>query len=224
MRDEKRSEVAEKPTEDTPSVEAVENVPSTEAEVTPSETYDKDKVAALISAAEASVQTVKDTQMADLKRAHQKELRDVTARQEEESLVRQEETEKTRFGETDPDLLAEMQTLRRRIHSTAVQTADIQAQGYAFKYGRQYGIDPEVLMECASPEEMQTKAIQKSQEVEKNAVIEKDGKIQTLEAKVAELEKTPQKIDSGVPAASGVSFANNTPEENIKYALEHPKK
>ena len=224
MEDEKQVEGQEEQVIEPTSEEAGAEPPPTEPEP-PSETtpYTKEKVAELISAAEAAVQSAKDKELGDLRRQQKQDIRQLKAQQEEEKLVSLEAQEKERLGDVEPDLLKEIHELRRRVHATVTQTSDVQAHGFAYKLGKQYGVDAEVLLESASPEEMETKAKEMSQTVKADAEKALAEKIKQLEEELAEAKKAPQKIDSGTTGASGVDFSKMSADEKVRWALGNQK-
>ena len=191
--------------------EQVSPPPATEQEVTPppeqeppSETtseFTKEKVAELISAAEGAVQSAKDKELTILKQQHRQDTRSLTAQHEEARLAEEEAREKEKFSEIEPDQLKAFQELRRNVRATEV--SETQVYGFAYKLGKQYGVDPEVLLDSASPGEMETKAKELSQQVEKDAVKEKEDRIKQLENELAIAKKAPQKIDSSTTVATG---------------------
>lgn len=217
-----RTNDSEEQTKPTSEAEQVETA-STKSDETPSEptpiTYSEEAYLKGISTAEAAVQSAKDSELAVQRRTHREEIRTLKAGQELEQLKVLEETENQRLGDTEPDLLKEVHELRRRVYATVTTTGEIQAQGYAYKLGKQYGVDAEVLLESASPEEMEAKAKELSQatraETEKATTL----KVKELEDELAKAKKPSQKIDSSAPNAAGINWRELSSEEKIKKAL-----
>ena len=82
-------------------------------------------------------------------------------------------------------------------------------QAAADKIATEFGVDKDVLVACDSPEAMRTTAkalaYDKAQETK------------------AEEDQKPQKVDSGVQNIPGVDLEGMTPQQLIKWGLEHPK-
>jgi hypothetical protein len=209
------------------SEEELETSPtSKEQEPTSDETPEvltKEEVEKLIQQAKAEVQSAKDREVAAERRKYREALAKQRTEMEQERLRLLEEQEKQKYEDTDPDLLKELHDLRRRVYATVAETGEIQAHGYAYKLARQHGVDAEALLECASPEEMETKAMELAEQAKLEQEKQTLQKLKELEEEIARLKKAPQKIDSSVPSATGVDWRELTPEQKIKTALEKSK-
>jgi len=192
------------------------------SETTP-EMFSKEDVAKQVSDAEARVQSSKDLELATERRKHRDEVRTIKAQQEQAQLEVLERTEQERFGDSDPDLLKEIHELRRRVHLTATETSDVQAHGYAYRIGKQYGVDPEVLLDSASKEEMEAKAKELTEVARTEADKARGEKIKQLEEELAIAKKPPEHIDSSAPSATGTDWRELSPEGKLRKGLEKMK-
>lgn len=195
------------------------------SETTPEFTEEQEaKIAERISVAKGEVQSAKDTEITTERRKHREELRNLKATQEQERLEVLKKSQQDRLGETDPDLLKELQDLQDRIYATATDTGDVQAHGYAYKLGKEYGVDPELLLDSGSKEEMETKAKELTQVAKAEAVKAKDGRIKELEEELAKAKKAPQKVDSSATDVPGVDLSKLSPREQTTRALDKLRK
>ena len=171
--------------------------------------FSEEKVAELIKKAKAEIQSVKDAEQAALSRKHRAELRTLKTEQEKAQIEALEQAEKERFGDIDGDILKEVHELRRRMRLTASELSDTVAQGHAYQLSRKYGVDPEALLDCASKEEMEQKAITFKEEASRT-------ELKRLQEELAIAKKAPTKIDSSIPSTAGVNWRDLTADEKIR--------
>ena len=194
-----------------PGPEPVQEVSPEAEKVSETEepTFKQADIDAKITEREREWQSRKDTELQPLK----DEIEKLKKSAGESKLQSLEEREITTWGDT-PEV-KEFQQARRTFEDekfntqklaqqVALTSKGIQAKEFAVKYS----IDEKTLLECNSPEEMKVTALE----------------LALAKRTEAEVEKAPQTVDSGVQNIPGTDFSKMTPQELIRWGLEHPKK
>ena len=98
------------------------------------------------------------------------------------------------------------QAVSQRVIAETEQYARVLA---AKDFGEKYGVDPKELLndpQITNPDQMEIKALKLAREKEKMG------------------QAIPERYDSGQVGVTGASLEKMSPEEKIKWALEHPSK
>lgn len=185
------------------------------------ETYTKaqleDMITKAVTRGKGEVQSALDKKIAEAERR----AAELEAQMEGSKLQTQEERERESWGDTEE--VKQFQTTRRQFHEERglfqkeKQTLDglraelnERAKGTdAKRLASEYGVDEKTLLEAKTPEEMESKAVKFAYEKTKS---ERD-----------ELKKTPQHVDSSVPAGLGENWRELSPEEKLARGLSKRK-
>lgn len=228
METEKRVEPQEKqnilPSEEkqveTPSNEVVP--PSTEWTPPSKEEHEK-LVSQAVNDAEARVQSGLQGAFAKERREWSQKQATAQAAREEADMVARQARELKDIDELEPDLKERYKQLHdreSRVNYTMTQTIDVLRHGHAYRIGKKYGVDAEALLEANSEEEMETTAKSLTESLRTQATEALEKKNKDLEVKLAEAQKTPQKIDSSAPSAHGIDWRSLSSGGKIRAGLK----
>jgi small-conductance mechanosensitive channel len=167
-----------------------------------------------LEAKEKEWQSRKDKELSEL----QSRIGQLNKQLKEKELSTLEKRELETWGDTDE--VKNFQAQRRKFQEELVTFEDekqsilslqekLNEEAKTVKAGKlakEYGVDAEKLLEAKSPDEMEKLALKLGH--------------QKLQAKLKDMERTPQKIDSGIAGGAGITWRDLPTDDKLRKGLQ----